>query len=154
MKRQPIRYAIIRLRPHLETEEFANVGVVLVAPETAYLDYRMETVRIGRFASFFPHAGATFLRNALEHADAELARIRALSREAARDNPAPRHDPVQLFASLTKDREGVIRYSDVRHAIHADPSKLVDELFDRYVAQSRAHGSQDPAVAIASAGLD
>lgn len=132
MKRQPVRYATIRLRPHIETEEFANVGVVLVAPESNYFDYRIETRRTGRLEAFFPQAGAPFLHDALRHADRELKRIRELAETDSRDPPRAE----LLFASLTKDREGVISYSDIRHAIHTEPHRFIDELFDRYVLRS------------------
>lgn len=132
MKRQPVRYAIVRLRPDIETEEFANVGIVLVAPESNYFDYRMETRRTGRLEAFFPRAGAAFLNDALLHTARELTRIREL---AESDSGTTRRAEL-LFASLTKDREGVVGYSDIRHAIHAEPRTFIDELFDRYVLRS------------------
>lgn len=132
MKREPVRYAVIRLRPSIETDEFANVGVVLVAPESDCFDYRIETRRTGRLEAFFPQAGSAFLHNALRHAAKELERIRDLADE---DSGGLRRAEL-LFASLTKDREGVISYSDIRHAIHAEPRVFVDELFDRYVLRS------------------
>lgn len=139
MRRLPVRYAIIRFRPHVETEEFANVGIVLVSPETNYLDFRIETRRIGRYTSFFEELDIQFVRIILNRAKSELMRIRNLTgfdrNGQIRLDLDARERADYLFGSLVKDREGVIVYSEVRSALHVDPSVFLDELFDHYVSR-------------------
>lgn len=142
MNRQPIKYAIIRFQPHIETEEFANVGVVLVSPPLGYFDFRLETKRVSRLTAFFDPLDAGLARRVLSDCEAELQRIRSL---AGYDVAGQRRfDLVEaeraehLFAALTKDREGLLRYSDIRYAMDNDPSVFLDQLFDQYVSRNFA----------------
>ncbi|WP_442581331.1 DUF3037 domain-containing protein [Mesorhizobium sp. ASY16-5R] len=128
MKRQAIRYAIIRFQPHIDTQEFANVGVVLVAPN--FFDFRIETKQLARITRFFGTIDPSLLKQALANCNAELVRLK--SRVASEANSNAEH----LFAALTKDREGVIRFSDVRTAMHDDPARKLDELFEHYIRRS------------------
>ena len=140
VKPQPIRYSILRLQPHIETEEFANVGIALVAPELGYFDFRIETRRIGRYTSFFDQIDSGLLRSVLKHVARELARVRDLvgfdPDGQMRFDLDKRERADHLFAALVKDREGTIIYSDVRYAIHPDPKAMLDELFNHYVARA------------------
>ncbi|PSJ57287.1 DUF3037 domain-containing protein [Kumtagia ephedrae] len=139
MNRLAVRYAIIRFQPHVETEEFANIGVVLVAPEMGYLDFRIETRRIGRLTAFFDALDARLIRQVLGDCRSELQRLAGYDRTGqSRLSLMPGESAEHLFATLTKDREGIIRYSDVRYAMHLDPAALLDQLFDHYVARAFA----------------
>lgn len=53
MKKYACQYKIVRFTPYVETEEFANVGVVLYCPATGVLDYKLAPKRFGRVTSFF-----------------------------------------------------------------------------------------------------
>lgn len=142
MNKHAIRYAIIRFHPHVETEEFANVGVVLVAPKLGYLDFRVETRRTGRLTAFFDSLDGRLIRRVLKDCRAELERVRTLAgydhAGQSRFNLMPSESAEHLFAALTKDREGIVGYSDVRYAMDSDPAALLDRLFDHYVARTFA----------------
>ena len=128
MQKQPIIYVVVRFQPHVETGEFANVGIVLVAPQSGYFDYRIETHHISRLTRFFRTIEPALIRQILNDCGQEMARIRSLG-------PA---NIEQLFKSLTKDREGVIRFSDPRFAVHENPPTKLDELFEHYVVRDFA----------------
>ena len=140
MKPQPIRYAVVRFQPYVETEEFANVGIVMVVPYSGYFDFLIETRRIARYTSFFDEIDRRAIRTLLGNCRRELERIKDLAGYDAGGQQRLelwQHERAdQLFAALTKDREGIINYSDVRLAFHPDPRKLLKELFDRYVGRS------------------
>lgn len=140
MNKQPVSYAIIRFQPHVETEEFANVGVVLVAPSISYFDFRLETKRLARVNAFFDKLEPALVREMLRNYSVELRRIRDLAGHKGdgqrRFEFETRDNAEHLFNALTKDREGVIRFSDVRFAMSASPKKTIDELFDHYVRHS------------------
>ncbi|TCQ03837.1 hypothetical protein C8J34_11080 [Rhizobium sp. PP-F2F-G36] len=142
MKKQAISYAIIRFQPHIETEEFANIGIVLVAPRVGYLDFRLETIRIGRLTNFFDSVEVTTIRGVLKSYDVELTRIKDLAGYRAdgqsRFDFEPSDNAEHLFHALTKDREGIIRFSDVRFAMTEDPTAKLDALFDYYVRRNFA----------------
>lgn len=142
MKKHAVSYAIIRFQPHVETEEFANVGIVLVAPRLSFLDFRLETKRIGRITNFFDTVENNSIRNILKNYNNELERIKELSGfkgdGQARFEFELNDNAEHLFAALTKDREGVIRFSDVRFAMTENPRRKLDELFDYYVRRNFA----------------
>lgn len=142
MKKHAISYAIIRFQPHVETEEFANIGIVLVAPRMSYLDFRLETKRLGRLTSFFDTVEAATIRGVIKNYDIELKRIKDLAGHTgsgqSRFEFELRDNAEHLFHALTKDREGVIRFSDVRFAMTDNPRGKLDELFDYYVRRNFA----------------
>ncbi|MBB3570786.1 DUF3037 domain-containing protein [Rhizobium sp. BK491] len=142
MKKHAVSYAIIRFQPHLETEEFANIGIVLVAPRMSYLDFRLETKRLGRLTSFFDSVEATTIRGVLRSYCTELKRIRDLAGHTgdgqSRFEFELSDNAEHLFHALTKDREGIIRFSDVRFVMTDNPKVKLDELFDYYVRRNFA----------------
>ncbi len=142
MKKHAVSYAIIRFQPHLETEEFANIGIVLVAPRMSYLDFRLETKRLGRLTSFFDSVEATTIRGVLRSYYTELKRIRDLAGHTgdgqSRFEFELSDNAEHLFHALTKDREGIIRFSDVRFVMTDNPKVKLDELFDYYVRRNFA----------------
>ncbi|HBF32849.1 DUF3037 domain-containing protein [Rhizobium sp.] len=137
MKKHAISYAIIRFQPHIETEEFANIGIVLVAPRIGYLDFKLETRRLGRVTSFFDSVEPATVRLILKNYYTELKRIK----EAAGHNGDGQtrmefgfmDNAEHLFYALTKEREGIIRFSDVRFAMTDSPEDKLAELFEYYV---------------------
>lgn len=132
-----ITYSIIRFQPFVETGEFANVGIVMMVPETGYFDFRLETKRIARITDFFEGLAPITVKATLGSVQSELIRIRSLSgyMPNGQENPEfpKEHDASHLFMSLTKKREGNIRFSDHRYAFHADPEVKLQDLFDHYV---------------------
>jgi hypothetical protein len=146
MARQAVSYSIIRFRPYVETEEFVNVGIVLVAPELGYLDFRLETKNIGRLTSFFENLDHCVIHSVLKGLNLELERVRdtvgLLDDDQAGSTFNPRGNAEHLFDALTKDREGIIRFSDVRVALTNDPKSKLDELFALYVKHNVATKTQ------------
>lgn len=142
MKKRAVSYAIIRFQPHVETEEFANIGIVLVAPRLGYLDFRLETKRLARLTGFFDSVEAATIRAVLKNYDAELSRIRNsaghIGDGQTRFEFELNDNAEHLFHALTKDREGIIRFSDVRFAMTESPKDKLAELFDYYVRRNFA----------------
>lgn len=63
MKRIAYQYAILRFMPYVETGEFANVGLVMAAPQQGFFAYQLEEKRYGRLTRFFKDLEAsTYLR--------------------------------------------------------------------------------------------
>ncbi|WP_440981383.1 DUF3037 domain-containing protein [Shinella sumterensis] len=142
MKKNAVSYAIIRFQPHVETEEFANIGIVLVAPRASYLDFRLETRRLGRLTSFFDSVEGATIRGVLKSYYTELKRIRDLAGHTGNGQRRFEFElsdnAEHLFHALTKDREGIIRFSEVRFAMTDNPKSKLDELFDYYVRRNFA----------------
>ncbi len=142
MKKHAVSYAIIRFQPHVETEEFANIGIVLVAPRMSFLDFRLETKRLGRLTSFFDSVEAATIRAVLKNYYGELKRIRDFAghngNRQTRFEFELADNAEHLFHALTKDREGIIRFSEVRFAMTDSPKGKLDDLFDYYVRRNFA----------------
>ncbi|KQY48798.1 DUF3037 domain-containing protein [Rhizobium sp. Root483D2] len=140
MNKHAVSYAIIRFQPHVETEEFANIGIVLVAPRMGYLDFRLEMRRHGRVTDFFDSLEPTAIRAILGNYHSELKRVRDLAGHAGDGQTRFEFDLTDnaehLFQALTKDREGIIRFSDVRFAMTDNPKDKLEELFEYYVRRN------------------
>ncbi len=140
MKKLAVRYAIVRFQPHVETEEFANIGIVLVAPDIGYLDFKLETRRFSRLTGFFDSLEPSIIRSALKNYSAELKRVKEFSRHNGEGQTRfefERSDNAEhLFVSLTKNREGIIQFSEVRFAMTDNPKGKLEDLFDYYVGRN------------------
>lgn len=142
MKKHAVSYAIIRFQPHVETEEFANIGIVLVAPRMGFLDFKLETRRLARLTNFFDSIEAATVRAILRNYYVELKRIRDLAGHNGNGQTRFEFDVTDnaehLFSTLTKDREGIIQFSDIRFAMTDSPRVKLGELFDYYVRRNFA----------------
>jgi len=143
MRKHAISYAIIRFQPHVETEEFANIGIIAVAPSLGHLDFKLETKRFGRLNKFFDCVDPELIRQVIKNYNYELKRIRDLSGHngsgQTRLEFSINDNAEHLFNSLTKDREGIIRFSDVRFAMTNNFKAKLDDLFNYYVRKNFAN---------------
>jgi len=134
------RYSIIRFTPHVETGEFANIGIILIASKPGFLDFRVEARRYARITGFFDTLEPHFFRNAVNSLVQELERVRKMLPKP--DANQPRMDfgmpdlCTQLFAEITREREGLINFSSNRVVLSDNPSKSLDELFGYYVERN------------------
>ncbi len=129
MSKFACQYAIIRFAPFVETGEFANVGILLIAPERNIFAYRLETKRTKRVTDFFEKLDGRAYRQALHSLDGELKRIRSTTQQGSSDTGMLR----QLFAEVTRTRESIIRFSEPRVVLADDPNTKLDALFSYYV---------------------
>ncbi len=119
-------YALVRVVPRVEREEFINVGVVLHAPTLRYLGCRVELDR-PRLAAFAPALDLDLLAAHLEG----FRRVCVGARDAGPIAALPR---VERFHWLVAPRSAVIQSSPVHGGLCADPAAALDDLFTRRVA--------------------
>lgn len=137
MKNFACRYAIIQFMPYTETGEFANVGVVLVCPETGYFDFKLQTKRYARITAFFDELDAKVYLGAIKLMETELVRIQRLV--IALPEGAQRADQMrELLAALTHPREAMVRFSQPRPILTTLPATQLETLFNHYVEHSFA----------------
>ena len=118
-------YAILRFLPYAETGEFVNVGVLVVCQQPCLLHFFAEQKLPARAKALFPKQSEQAFEAALEALRLEMDRARA----GACDPKA-----VQMaFNETVRIRESIFRFGEVRTILTADPRKLADELFRRYV---------------------
>lgn len=118
-------YAILRVVPSVEREEFVNAGAVLQCPERAFLDCRV-------------HLDERRLR-ALWHAlDLDLIRqhLEAFPKVCAGDpdaGPIARLSRRERFQWLAAPRSTIIQISAVHSGVCESPEAALDEIFRRLV---------------------
>lgn len=120
-------YAIVRFMPFAETQEFANVGVVLCAPDQGKLIFKLARKRFGRVTQFFDDLDGKLYTQALTVIEQELKRVEAYVAKH------PGEKAALIFDELTRHREGVIYFGNTRPALVENPALKLDELFEHYV---------------------
>ena len=124
------RYAIVRFVPFVETGEFANVGIVAVAPDVPYFGFRLLKRRYGRVTQFFGDIEGRVYKAVMSGLSKELDRVRAL---ATQDSGSQAN---RLFEEVVRPRENMIRFSKPGVRLAPDPDAAVEELFSHYVERS------------------
>ena len=136
MKKYACQYAIVRFLPYLETGEFANVGIVMLCPDAGFFEFKL-LARVRRITAFFEELDSGIYRRAANDFKQELKRIRdwlAQQPDRTMDVELARH----LFGELTRPREAMIRFDNVRVVLADDPAQQLDELFGHYVERNFA----------------
>jgi hypothetical protein len=122
------QYALLRFRPFAETGEFANVGIVLLAPEARFFGFRLLN-RYGRITQFFKELDKKVYLNGRELFKEELERFAAQLRKLAQDGRKTVPDvrlAVDLFAELVRHREAILQFDERRVVLADDPKAKLE----------------------------
>jgi hypothetical protein len=120
-------YAVIRVVPKVEREEFMNVGVILYCQSTSYLD-AMFTLDESRLQALSPGLDITEIKKHL----AAFCQISKGGQEAA---PIGKLDIGSRFRWLTATRSTVLQCSRVHPGLSADPAATLLQLHKSLVAE-------------------
>jgi hypothetical protein len=118
-------YAVLRVVPSVEREEFVNAGVVLQCAERAFLDCRVH-VDERRLQALWPGWDADLVRQHLE----AFPKICAGDPDAG---PIARLSRRERFQWLVAPRSTVIQVSAVHSGVCESPETALDEIFRRLV---------------------
>ncbi len=135
----PCQYAIIRFSPFVETGEFANVGILLVAAKPPYFGFKLKDRRYARITQFFDDVQPRFYLGALAALRNELNRVReqfAENRFHATQTTVAATSVQEVFAEIIRPREAVIRFSAPRIVLADNPANQLETLFDHYVERN------------------
>jgi len=138
VKKLACQYALLRFRPFVETGEFANVGVVLMAPEARFFGFRL-LKRYGRITQFFHQLDYKIYLNGKELFKEELERFSTNLRRMALDGRKREIDLTlarNLFAELVRPREAMLQFDEQRIALADEPKAKLDALYDHYVERN------------------
>lgn len=137
-------YSILRFVPYRETEEFVNVGIVLVQPETGYFDYKLAS-RWKRISAFFHELNMNIYRHGLANVRVELDLIRdhfSSHKDGGQLRLMP-EDLLNAFKVLIRARESIFQYSIPRTALCEDPKRKLEKAYaffiDRQFAQDQEY---------------
>ena len=81
MTRTACQYAIVRFMPYIETGEFANVGILLWAPKTRYLGFKLLRKKHARITQFFEELDRGLYLKTMANLDAELRRVQGMLKD-------------------------------------------------------------------------
>ncbi|ROO35232.1 hypothetical protein SAHL_02900 [Salinisphaera orenii YIM 95161] len=127
----------MRFAPFVETGEFANAGIVLMAADRGYFGFELETRRYKRITQFFDDMDSRLYRQSIKELRVELGRIQALiKRHGTAFDPGAGINT--LFEELIRPRESIVRFSDPRIVLAESPEKKLKTLHQYYVHRSFA----------------
>lgn len=118
-------YAIIRVVPRVEWEEFINVGVILSCPDRQFLKARLE-LNVQRLAAFAPQLEAATVQGYLD----TISVICAGGIEAGAIGQLPQR---ARFHWLVAPRSTIIQTSQVHSGFCADPDVALEHLLETMV---------------------
>ncbi len=118
-------YAVIRVVPHVEREEFVNVGVILWCPTRRFLDVRIRLDE-ARLHSLWPELDMVQVRHHLDL----ISRICAGGEPAG---PLGQLSQFERFHWLVSPRSTTIQISPVHCGLADDLPAALDDLFARLV---------------------
>lgn len=126
----------MRFAPFLETGEFANVGIILLAADQSYFGFEIETQRYKRITNFFGDMDSRLYRQTVKELGLELERIQALIARQKNTSASDRVDAQVLFDELIRARESIVRFSQPGVVLADDPARQLDALHGYYVRRS------------------
>jgi hypothetical protein len=118
-------YAIVRVVPRVEREEFVNAGVILFCLERDFLAARVE-VNASRLQALWPGIDLDLIAAHL----AAIPRICAGSSDAG---PIARLTLRERFHWLVAPRSTMLQVSPVHSGVCEEPERALSELFDQTV---------------------
>jgi hypothetical protein len=118
-------YAVIRVVPRVDREEFLNVGVILYCPQLKFLEL-IYTLDANRLLSFSPGLDITEIE---EH----LLAFGNITRGSKEGGPIGRLDMPSRFRWLTATRSTILQTSRVHPGFCADPSAALARLHSTMV---------------------
>ena len=140
MKKFACQYALLRFRPFIETGEFANVGVVLMAPEIRFFGFRL-LKHHGRITQFFDTLDRKIYSNGRNLFKEELVRFTEMLHRLALDRQGGEINlslARNLFAELVKPREAMFHFDEPRIVLTDEPCAKLDGLYKHYVERDFA----------------
>lgn len=139
MKKTACLYAIVRFIPFVETGEFANVGIVMMAPEQRFFAFKLMTRRHKRVTHFFEQLEAKVFHATMRNLQEELNRATGVLRRHGFDKRLKINDvdfAKGLFAEIIRPRETIIKFSEPRAILANDLKETLTKLYGHYVERT------------------
>ena len=123
-------YAVIRVVPRVEREEFMNAGVIVSCPAQDFLDCRIELDE-ARLSALDPNVDLALVRK-------HLAVIPAICRGGGEAGPIGKLPSRERFRWLIAPRSTIIQASAAHTGRCTDPTALLEHLLATMVRSPRA----------------
>lgn len=118
-------YAVIRVVPHVEREEFINIGVILFCAKSKFLKAvcEIDEMRVRSLCS------KTDINEVKKNVDA----LRNICEGNHDSGPIGRLPAAERFRWLTASRSTILQTSKVHPGLTSDPEKTLSKLFRQLV---------------------
>ncbi len=114
-------YAVIRIVPRPEREEFVNAGVILYCPGKKFLGMRMHLPE-AKLKALDPNLS-------MEEVSMHLQAFEEICRGKNPDSPIAQLDNASRFRWLTATRSTILQTSKVHPGLCEDPEVTLEKLF-------------------------
>ncbi|ANE49448.1 DUF3037 domain-containing protein [Flavisolibacter tropicus] len=123
--KQIYEYAIIRVVPKVEREEFINVGVVLFSKKLKFLKtlYKVDEMRLKALSDTLD----------IEEVAQYLKAFQQISEGSAEGGPIAKLDQPSRFRWLTATRSTIVQASKVHPGFCGEPEQALEKLFTQMV---------------------
>lgn len=118
-------YAVIRVVPKVEREEFINVGVILYCGPLKFLQTKI-TLNKERVMALSKDAEC-------EELEAYIHSFERISAGGTGSGPIGKLPPAERFRWLTATRSTMVQTSKVHPGLTANPQEMLDRLFEQLV---------------------
>jgi len=118
---KPCKYYVVRYVPHVEREEYLNIGILLHAAQDEFLDCLM-TRDFRRVKRFHPQADMEFLRELQGYFDQQIQQYEENLEE--------------YLECAQQSFSHIIQLAPARPVLAAEPQALLAELFERLVGKA------------------
>ena len=114
-------YAVIRIVPQVEREEFFNVGVVVYCKRPRFIGMKFQ-LDANKLAAFCPELD-------VEQVEKNLNAFKAICAGDKHGGPIARLEPAERFRWLTATRSSVIQTSKTHPGFSSDLEQTLEQLF-------------------------
>lgn len=125
----PCLYSIVRYAPYAETEEFANIGVVMCSPKKRTFHFMLTQSNDARISAFF--RDDTIFPLAKDAVASELRFAQEQSYHFQTDEQL-----ANFFNYLTTRKESIFHFSSTRVVMANDPEKELLRIYNQFVNHS------------------
>jgi len=118
-------YAVVRIVPRVEREEFLNVGVILYCPRKGFLQvmYKLDEARLKAFSCKLEP----------EELKASLGALERICKGGKNSGPIGTLPIASRFRWLTATRSTIIQSSKIHPGFCAEPQEALNRLFNQLV---------------------
>ena len=126
--RKSYEYAVFRIVPYVERQEFINAGGILFCRPLNFLDVLID-FELERLRTFAPQADLKMIRS-------QLKAIQAVGAGSDDIDAVSGMTQSERFSWLTSPSSTVIQISPVHSGVCTDPGETLKELFDFFVKRA------------------
>lgn len=123
--RKSYEYAVFRIVPYVERQEFINAGVILYCRPLNFLDALID-FELQRLRTFAPQADLKMIQS-------QLKAIQAVCAGSDDIDAVSGMTQSERFSWLTSPSSTVVQISPVHSGVCTDPGETLKELFDFFV---------------------